>query len=572
MNLNTTHLSVGTLLAGGKYRIVRFIGAGGFGCTYEAEFVPMSSRVAIKEFFVGSCCNREATGAVSVGILSQSALVGRLEDKFRTEAKRLFNLKHPGIVSVTDILEENGTSYYVMDFILGRSLQSVIDCEGPLHEARALRYISQVMEALEYVHGKNMLHLDIKPDNIMIEGETDSAILIDFGVSKQYDEIDGHNTSTIMGQTPGYAPPEQAGNSLRQFTPAADIYALGATLYTALTGCVPPSSPDLISGVASLEPLPTGTNTVTQEAINRMMQPNVTQRPQTIAAVRNLLGNVVRINVPISSVPTAPTDDMVASNTISSPETVAAPYSEWQASNQETQTVHFEEAPNYEDPSDDIDEPQLKLKKWLWGAIAAVAVVAVFVAIFFTRTSSDAEEDAISGMENDHEWVDMGTSVKWATTNVGASSSTSKGSHFAWGEISPKSEYTKDNCLILSEGMTDISGVSSYDVARAKWGGNWRMPTQEEFQELIDKCIWTWDGNGYQVMANNGNTIYLPAAGYCKGTKLYLIGDGCYWSATSSGVIPGFDHLGSYCLSFRSDTKDMAKSLREIGRSVRPVF
>ncbi|MGM9873243.1 MAG: serine/threonine protein kinase, partial [Muribaculaceae bacterium] len=202
------HLQPGTLLQGGKYKIVRFIAAGGFGCTYEATHTILNARVAIKEFFVSDLCNRDsATGHVSVGITSKVALFDKLRRKFVDEAAALFKLNHPGLVRVTDIFEENGTAYFVMDFISGRSLADIVKAEGALSEARALGYIRQVCAALNYVHSNNRLHLDIKPNNIMVTGN-DRAILIDFGVSKQYDEASGENTSTLLGCTPGYAPPE----------------------------------------------------------------------------------------------------------------------------------------------------------------------------------------------------------------------------------------------------------------------------------------------------------------------------------------------------------------------------
>jgi serine/threonine protein kinase len=114
-----THLQSNTLL-NGKYRIVRFIKSGGFGCTYEAENTYLKERVAIKEFFVKDFCNREESGmTVSVGTKSKAELVARLRGKFLEEAVALHKLKHPGIVHVSDIFEENGTAYYVMDYIDG---------------------------------------------------------------------------------------------------------------------------------------------------------------------------------------------------------------------------------------------------------------------------------------------------------------------------------------------------------------------------------------------------------------------------------------------------------------------
>ncbi len=282
------NLKEGMLLVGGKYRITRFIGSGGFGCTYEAEHVMLRKRVAIKEFFVRDFCNRdERTAHVTVGTESKRELVDKLRRKFLDEARAVANLQHRGIVGVSDVFEENGTAYYVMDFIDGESLSDILSVRGPLPEATAVRYIRQVAEALAFVHAHNRLHLDVKPGNIMINSH-DEAILIDFGTSKQYDEANGENTSTLMGKTPGYAPPEQMGNDIVTFTPATDIYALGATLYKMVSGITPLSATLLISG-SKLAPLPKDTSQAMRKAIDTSMQMNKYQRPHTIADFLALL-------------------------------------------------------------------------------------------------------------------------------------------------------------------------------------------------------------------------------------------------------------------------------------------
>ena len=281
------HLQNGAFLQGGKYRIIRFINNGGFGCTYEAEHVMLEKRVAIKEFFVKDFCNRDAeTAHVTVGTQSKKALVDKLRRKFVDEAKALSRMQHPGIVHVSDVFEENGTAYFVMDFIRGRSLAEVVNQDGPLPEARAVRYIREVADALQYVHGHNRLHLDIKPANIMIDDQ-DHAVLIDFGASKQYDEEDGENTSTLLGKTPGYAPLEQIGNDVVKFMPATDIYALGATLYKLLSGITPLAANLLASG-EELEPLPASVSKPVREAIAAAMQINKMERPQTVEAFLNI--------------------------------------------------------------------------------------------------------------------------------------------------------------------------------------------------------------------------------------------------------------------------------------------
>lgn len=276
------HLQQETLLQGGKYKIVRFISAGGFGCTYEGLHVMLKKRVAIKEFFVKDFCNRdEATPAVTIGITSKTALVNKLKDKFIEEAQSVSTLNHSHIVNVYDVFVENGTAYYVMDYIDGLSLSDIVKRDGAISEKKAVKYILQVADALEYVHAHNRLHLDIKPANIMVDKD-DNAILIDFGASKQYDEVEGENTSTLIGKTPGYAPLEQMGNDVVKFMPSTDIYALGATLYKVLTGITPPSATLLASG-EELEPISSSVSKNVRNAVYQSMQINKNKRPQSVS-------------------------------------------------------------------------------------------------------------------------------------------------------------------------------------------------------------------------------------------------------------------------------------------------
>lgn len=285
------HLADNTLLQGGKYRIVRFISSGGFGCTYEAEHVMLHKKVAIKEFFVKDFCNRdETTSQISVGITTKTALVAKLKKKFVDEARSLCALEHPNIVQVFDVFDEFGTAYYVMDYIDGLSLNDMVKRDGPMSEQKALGYIQQVASALQYVHSQNRLHLDIKPGNIMVDSK-DNAFLIDFGASKQYDEEGGENTSTLLGKTPGYAPLEQMGNDVVKFLPSTDIYALGATLYKLLTGVTPPSASLLASGEV-LDEIPSTVSESTRSAIIASMQTNKMNRPQTMTEFMGMLSGI----------------------------------------------------------------------------------------------------------------------------------------------------------------------------------------------------------------------------------------------------------------------------------------
>ena len=369
------HLAVNTLLQGGKYKIVRFISSGGFGCTYEAEHVMLEKRVAIKEFFVKDFCNRDETTAhVTVGTLSKKGLVTKLRHKFVDEAKALSHLEHKGIVKVSDVFEENGTAYFVMDYIDGRSLGEIVNDKGPLGEAVALKYIRQVAVALRYVHDHNRLHLDIKPGNIMIDS-SDNAVLIDFGASKQYDEVEGENTSTLMGKTPGYAPLEQIGNDVVKFMPATDIYALGATLYKMLTGKTPPGANLLASG-EPLEPLPGGISASTARAINEAMRINKRQRPQDINAFLAILD---------SSDKQDEEDDVTIIDT--ERKHAANEQRAQQESAPARKIIRTEPAePERKDP-----EPDHTKRNVLIGAVVVIAIIVFFV----TRQSSTPSDNPI---------------------------------------------------------------------------------------------------------------------------------------------------------------------------------
>ena len=284
------YLKPNGLLQGGKYKIVRFLSNGGFGNTYEGVHTMMDTRVAIKEFFPKMFCNRdENTSHVTVATQGNRELVEKLRKKFNEEAKAVFQMNHPNIVRVLDIFDENGTAYYVMEYIDGKSLNEITKERGALSEAEAVGYIRQVADALKYVHSLNRLHLDIKPGNIMVD-KNGKAILIDFGASKHYDDESGENTSTLMGvNTKGYAPIEQSTQSFTSFSPATDIYALGATLYKLLTGIVPPDANMILAEEEVLQPLPSNITATTRNAVMAAMQMKRKDRPQNVKTFMNRL-------------------------------------------------------------------------------------------------------------------------------------------------------------------------------------------------------------------------------------------------------------------------------------------
>jgi len=291
------NLPDGTKLQGGKYEIVRFINSGGFGCTYEARFPMMRSRVAIKEFFMGKYCVRDQrTGMVSTATEENCVIVDKCRQKFVDEASTLYGMSHRSIVRVSDIFEENGTAYFAMDYISGRTLAEIVRDEGPMPEQKAIDCMRQICDALQYLHGNHRLHLDIKPDNIMID-DTGRAVLIDFGASKYLDNVSTEErrvTSNVV-QTPGYSPNEQLTGDVSRFTNATDLYALGATLYFVLSG-VTPVSATLRSAGEDLEPLPTSVSESTRDVVYKAMRLMKKERPQTAQEFSDMLKDVPEPN------------------------------------------------------------------------------------------------------------------------------------------------------------------------------------------------------------------------------------------------------------------------------------
>lgn len=280
-------LSTGSILQGGKYRILSLLGQGGFGITYLAEHTLLGRKVAVKEFFMKDVCNREDDSRVSVPSLGSRELVEKFRIKFLKEARLIATFNNPHIISVYDVFEENGTAYYVMEYLEGKSLSALVAGGAGIDEEVAVGYVRQVAKALSDIHSRNLLHLDVKPANIMLK-ESGEAVLIDFGISKHYDEAGSQTSSGLVGLSEGYAPMEQyKKGGISSFSPATDIYSLGATLYKLLTGITPPHASDVYDD--GLPALPDGISANVRRAVETAMQPRRKERPQSAAEFIALL-------------------------------------------------------------------------------------------------------------------------------------------------------------------------------------------------------------------------------------------------------------------------------------------
>ncbi len=611
-------LQPGTVLHGPDqdYKILKVLGQGGFGITYLAEttitkgHLSFEVKVAIKEHFISSLCSRDGA---TLSVNYSAPVAKEVENSLRAfikEANRLHDLgiQHPNIVRVDEVFEANNTAYYAMEYLDGESLDAYIKRVGALSEAETRELLLPLVHAVSQLHRNKVAHYDIKPQNVMLTKGKDGELqptLIDFGLAKHYDN-QGHATSSIMaaGYTPGYAPVEQYGG-ISTYTPQCDVYSLGATIYYCVTGKSPAVSLTLnvndvdaeLQGMVSdslravivkaMQHYPNdryadatrmfdelcGESGATVKKPKPSVMPEAT-KPQTPVqpeadkeiAVPSPGFNVKKIGifVAVLLVGVLGVWLFMPDGSDSGGTPVADSIRTDTAVSEVRDTVYVDRI---------VDSP-----------VAQVADETVSAEKNPSAKQPEAKPEPVqpaqpepkptSGYINGHEYVDLGlpSGLKWATCNVGASSPSGYGNYYAWGETSTKSEYTPSNSKTYGDSSYgNIGGNSGTDAACANWGSTWRLPTKAECEELKDRCTWTWTTqgghNGYKVKGPNGNTIFLPAAGFRSGTSLIIAGDrGYYWIST-----PYSDSSYAYYLYFNNSDRDVDWDSRYDGRSVRPV-
>ena len=468
-----------------------------------------------------------------------------------------------------------------MEYHQRGSLSDLLKKNGSLPESEALVYIRQLASALEYIHARKMNHLDVKPGNVLLS-DGGEAILIDFGMTKRYNRV-GHQTSvTPVGVSKGYAPIEQyKEGGVSNFSPQSDIYSLGATFYTLLTGITPPEAPDLQEQGFSI---PANSSGQIKKAISQSMQVWRKDRPQSIPDFLKILNGSggAEKNKPASrKVVTSDDEVTVLSSTPSIPPKTP----------KETRVNRPTEKPK--EPNWHSDPPNTpasvaarksssssssssglwcflkKINPWIYIFLGVIIVSFIWDAVEGNveeptvevyETTEDVEVEECYIDEKGYEWVDLGlpSGLKWATCNVGASRPEDYGDYFAWGETRPKSEYSWSTyrwCNGSEKNLTKYCTQStrgkdgkvdnivtldlSDDAAYVNMESAGRMPTYAEMIELITECTWTWTNQkfvyGYRVSSKtNNNRIFLPAAGYRDGSD--LVGKGFFVGYMTSSL------------------------------------
>ncbi|HZT50124.1 MAG TPA: protein kinase [Hyphomicrobiaceae bacterium] len=282
-------LPVNTVLDG-AYRIVRVVGSGGFGITYEAEDIKLRARIALKEYYPSDFGQRVADMSVRPKSERHKDTFEWGRANFVTEARTLARFEHPSIVRVSRVFETNSTAYMVMRFEQGRSFEDWLrSLDRPPTQDELDRIVAPLLDALEIMHAQKFLHRDIAPDNIIIRPDN-TPVLLDFGAARQAVAERSRALTGIVKA--GYSPQEQYASDGRLQGPWSDLYALGGTLYRAVTGRIPEESTLRVSDDRTP---PAAEATIGSyrpgflAAIDACLKVKPSERPQSVAKLRQML-------------------------------------------------------------------------------------------------------------------------------------------------------------------------------------------------------------------------------------------------------------------------------------------
>lgn len=526
-----------TLLQGGKYKIEKVLGQGGFGITYLATQrisiegpigqIETEIKLAIKEFFMKDVCNRgEDSNVVSIPSVGSKQMAERFKQKFIKEAWNISKLKHPHIIKVVDVFEENDTAYYVMEYHGNGSLNSCIKQNGAFSEEEATKYILQIADALDYIHKQQMNHLDIKPDNVLLNNKGE-AVLIDFGLSKCYDADGEQTSSTPIGVSVGYAPLEQSRiGGVGTFSPATDIYSLGATFYKLVTGQTPPDASEVLD--EGLPDMPSHISSKVQNAITQAMEARRKKRPQSIEEFLKLLNVSVAESIRIIE------------------EKVISVHGLAHSEEKEERKKLIE--------TNNVEETIL---------VNPMAEKFIEINNFLLNLGIKDIDATVA--------IDLGLSVKWANCNIGSTCVGDKGGLYGWGDASGNI-LVEDYYLKYKEVPVNIAHTE-YDIVAKNLGKDWSLPTINHWKELIKKCKWEWISSplikGYIVTGITGAKIFLPMAGRRYGKDVCFAEEyGYYWS---SERLADDDRKAKYCFLHKGEINVDGIYDYYVGRSVRGV-
>ena len=527
-------------LLAGRYRVVRQLGQGGMGSVYLAEDTQLDNfRVAIKML-------------PAILVADKRAL-----RQLKAEALVSMKLNHSNIVPLRGFEENNGNPFLVMDYIEGQTLDDLLAEREKLTEEETIRILLPVAAALDYAHGEGVVHRDVKPGNVMIRKDG-CPFVLDFGIAREIQETMTRVTGKLSSGTLMYMSPEQ--NNGDEPTPAQDVYSFAAMAYECLAGKPLFSRGNIEYQIMNTAPapLPPGGPRSCAAAIMAGLAKKPEDRPPTCAAV---LGGE---RLPQKDAEPQ-IESLVGRAALSAPNRTAGPC--------------FVQARESLPPASSQVETgsvrktvHRKVQFWEGGP-------------YWADTNIGAEKPEDYGF---YFWWGDTVGYKFESGVWVASDGSSSDFAFDWEHVPI---YGKSLSILLSEGwiiggekrkslLGKLFGVredgelaTEHDAARVHWGGEWRMPTKQELNDLSNNCDWTWttmNGTNGWVVRGRGNyvsaSIFLPCAGFGRGTSLDDAGsDGYYWSSVPNS---GDDR---YAWGLCSGYCDADYSYRDFGRSVRSV-
>ena len=545
-------LPVGTILDSGvrQYKIQSVLGKGGFGITYLAtstiyvDNIPLDGQFAIKEHYISSMNERQGT-SVSISNVNNTEEINESIDSFLVEAKRLnkLSLNHNGLVRVNESFRANGTAYYVMEYIKGKSLRDYVkhSPQGKLGEDEALQLFRPIAETIGYLHDNMVTHLDIKPDNILIR-ENGEPVIIDFGLSKHY-SAKGTPTSTIKaaGCSAGYSPMEQYAG-ITTFSPEADVYALGATLFYMLTGKDPMISTEINESIIRRS-IPTNISSQTIDAIVHAMEKLKDNRTDSVR-------------------------DLINKTTSDSSESDIRPVGKDNEDIRENERVTTPQNSNVTKKMQEFSIHRRYLSKWWVGGTLGFAVVITLATLLNTNSKDSLKVDTTiienqkirsEGFLTDYEELSVGDyyyedgtyshdliSSKRCVGMVFSTETSEKDKNKGWSHGYIVAMEDVENGKLFSWGFKRKSGTGNVYVEFYKDvinDYNGYENTMKYVKEGIPAACAATNYSESVVLPSNTSGWYLPSAGQWKdiiqnicGIKLKYNEGGDWWQFANADV------------------------------------
>lgn len=369
-------LAPGTLLRD-RYLVGRVLGEGGFGITYVGRDTTLDMKIAIKEYYPSSLVNRPHSNSNQV-LPKQKGTRPFKEGKarFLQEAKNLAQFSEaPGIVTVRDCFEENSTAYIVMSYVEGETLKQYVKRQGRVSFAQIIQWLGPVMQSLEKLHAKNLIHRDISPDNLIVHNG--KCTLIDFGAARRIETQGGQSVTVVYKD--GYTPEEQYRSRGEQGA-WTDVYALCATIYFAITAHEPENVRDRLHMDELVAPSELGASiTAAQEDI--LLKGLAVRAEKRTQSVGEILAQLHQLAVAAPPSPVAAPPSPVAAPLAP----MAAPPSPVAAVPQQAAVkpadAQRDEPPRIPPPGPEAPPPKPKRVNWVRWALGALGVVALVCAI-----------------------------------------------------------------------------------------------------------------------------------------------------------------------------------------------